>query len=89
MIEQRYGHLSQRHKEATAVIFGGYMDRITGLGLVQGPATAVDTERPISAQVADLISGEAAQALAVARMLPLRLDHQPAATEAAAGLGQK
>lgn len=70
MIEQRYGHLSQRHKEATAVIFGGYMDRITGLGSVPGAATAGDDARSVSAQVADLISGEAAKALVVRKLLP-------------------
>lgn len=89
MIEQRYGHLSQRHKEATAVIFGGYMDRITGLGSVSGAAASMDSERPISAQVADLISGEAAQAMSVAKLLPLRLGHQQAASQSPAGPGEK
>jgi hypothetical protein len=66
MIETTYGHLSLRHKQATAVTFGGYLDRITGLGSVQ----TVNSDRPVSAQVADLISGEAAREIVATKLLP-------------------
>ncbi|MFC1678969.1 tyrosine-type recombinase/integrase [Elusimicrobiota bacterium] len=65
MIEQRYGHLSQRHRNATAVIFGGYMDRITGLESAHANTKNPGSDRSISSQVADLISGEAARGLVV------------------------
>ena len=62
MIEQRYGHLSQRHKDATARIFGTYMDRISGTMAALDAAAPIET-RSISAQVADQISTEASKAL--------------------------
>lgn len=70
MIEQRYGHLSQRHKDATARVFGGYMDRITGVAPASVMAASMQ-EPSVSAQVADLISAEAAQAIGVGKVLCL------------------
>ena len=69
MIETTYGHLSLRHKQATTVTFGGYLDRITGLGAEQRPAQAIGADRPVSAQVADLISHEAARGSVATKLL--------------------
>ena len=70
MIETTYGLLSLRHKQATAVTFGGYLDRSTGLGSGQSPIQPAISDRPVSAQVADLISGEAAREIVATRLLP-------------------
>ena len=32
MLETRYGHLSMSPKQAAATIYGGFLDKITGLG---------------------------------------------------------
>jgi integrase len=68
MVEKTYGHLSRKHKEATSVIFGGYMDRITGRGPERGEITTLDSTPAISTQVADFISSEAAKGLIVLRI---------------------
>jgi hypothetical protein len=52
------------------VTFGGYLDRITGLGSTQGSMQPMNSDRPVSAQVADLISGEAARGLLAPKLLP-------------------
>lgn len=70
MLEKGCGHLSLRHKQATAVIYGGFMDRITGLGSEQKLAPISNSDRQVSAQVADLISGEAARGIVVTKLLP-------------------
>lgn len=58
MIEQRYGHLSPKHRQASAVLFGSYMDRLTG----EAPAGITDIraqpETPIVTQVARLLSSD-------------------------------
>jgi hypothetical protein len=52
MIESRYGHLSPRHRQASSMLFGSYMDRLTGQGSAQFQRVA---EIPIAQQVAALI----------------------------------
>lgn len=54
MIEERYGHVSAEHKQASAKIFGEYMDKITGRSSKENGAEVVT--RPIVYQVADLLS---------------------------------
>lgn len=81
MIETTSGLLPLRHMQATAVTFGGYLDRITGLGSAQGSLQPMNSDRPVSAQVADLISGEAARGIPAANLLPdetKRLSIRPA-----------
>ena len=75
MIQERYGHLSPRHMEASAVLFGGYRDRLTGgvVGAAPVPALANTT---IVSQVADMLSREAASGLVIATV-PARLEAFP------------
>jgi integrase len=56
MIEQRYGHLSPRHRQASSILFGSYMDRLTG----EAPALAPfhSPQAPIVVQVAGLLCAE-------------------------------
>jgi len=57
MIEDRYGHISPKHKQATAVIFGAYLDRVTGAKTELAGVNPLDV--PIVSQVAGLLSGGA------------------------------
>lgn len=74
MIQERYGHLSPRHMEASAVLFGGYMDRLTGGGAGAAPAL---TNTPIVAQVAEMLSREAASDMLIATIPAQPEAHAP------------
>jgi integrase len=54
MVEKVYGHLSPRHKEASAVLYGKHLERLIGKsdGTVNG--TVVPVERPIALRVAEM-----------------------------------
>ncbi|PIP81861.1 MAG: hypothetical protein CO113_10040 [Elusimicrobia bacterium CG_4_9_14_3_um_filter_62_55] len=56
MIEQRYGHLSPRHRQASSVLFGAYMDRLTG----EAPSAQLPMpqEATIVAQVVGLLTNQ-------------------------------
>lgn len=57
MIEQRYGHLSPKHRQASAVLFGSYMDRLTGESPTEITDVRMQPATPIVVQVAGLLSG--------------------------------
>jgi integrase len=61
MIDEVYGHLSPKHKQASSMLFGSYMDRLTGKGAAQGPEKAAPSGAPIVQQVSEIINGEASQ----------------------------
>lgn len=58
MIEQRYGHLSPKHRQASSVLFGSYMDRLTGEAPAQSTQPPRPPEAPIVAQVAGLLTAQ-------------------------------
>jgi integrase len=56
MIESRYGHLSPKHRQASTVIFGSYMDRLTREpGATVVPLADGKTSVPITTQAKSLI----------------------------------
>lgn len=58
MIEQRYGHLSPKHRQASSILFGSYMDRLTGEAPAPPAGHPSPPEAPIVAQVAGLLTDQ-------------------------------
>lgn len=59
MIETRYGHLSPKHKQASSVLFGSYMDRLTGRAAPASSTSLESKQVPIVSQVAAMMRGGA------------------------------